>query len=137
MVKDRSCRTFFINLYPGRRGQLVEPRAVQRYSHTPGTRKMIRQTNFVFVCLFYRLCQQQEQIQQERTKILPQRHHKSQRLYKLQCRHHQFQTIYLQGHFRVFLASPLTRFGFGWTMDMTAKNRFCIEDSQILRSGAS
>ena len=42
-----------------------------------------------------------------------------------------------KGHFRVFLASPAPRFGFGWTMDMTAKSPFFIGNLQILRSGAS
>ena len=41
------------------------------------------------------------------------------------------------GHFRVFLASPVPRFGFWWTMDMTAKISFFIGNLQILRSGAS
>ena len=38
---------------------------------------------------------------------------------------------------RVFLASPVPRFGFWWTMDMTAKSPFFIGNLQILRSGAS
>ena len=86
--KDRYHRTGVINLYLGSCGQLMDLGEVQKYSHTPWVRKTIRQTNFVCICLFYRLYQQQEQIQQEWVKIHPQRHHKYQRLYK-------FQSIYL------------------------------------------
>ena len=57
-----------------------------------------------------------------------------QRLHKLQQPNHQFQTIYLQGHFRVFLASPIPRFRFLWKMNITAKSSFCIENLHILRS---
>ena len=51
MGKDRYHGTDLINLYPGRRSKLMEPRAVQRYSHTPGTQKTIRQTG-LFLHLF-------------------------------------------------------------------------------------
>ena len=83
-----------------------------------------------FICLFYRLFQQQEQIQKEWVKIWPQKHHKSHWLYK-------FQSISLRGHFKVLLASPIPRLEFWWTIDMTAKSRFFIGNLQILRSGAS
>ena len=137
MGKDRAYGTGLINLYPVRRGQLMEQRAVQRYSHTMGTQKTIRQTNFFCIYLFYKFCQQQEQIQQEREKIFPQMHHMYQKLYKFQWLNYQIQSISFRGHYRIFLASPLTMLGFWWTMDMTAKSSFFIGKSQILSSGAS
>ena len=57
MGKDRAHGSGLINLYPGSRRQLMDPGAVQKDSHTPGAQKMIRWTNFVYICLFYSLCQ--------------------------------------------------------------------------------
>ena len=58
--KDISNGTGLINLYPGSCDQLMEPQTVQKYSHTMGTRKTIRRTNFFYIYLFYSLCQHQE-----------------------------------------------------------------------------
>ena len=49
MGKDRAHGLDFINLYLGRRNELMEPQEVQIYSHTPGTQKTIRRTNFVCI----------------------------------------------------------------------------------------
>ena len=59
--KDISHRKDFINMWPGSRVQLMDPQAVQQDSHTLGIRKTIRQTNFVYIYLLYRLCQHQDQ----------------------------------------------------------------------------
>ena len=50
--KDRPYGTGFSNLWPGRPRQFMEPQAIQRYSHTLGTKKTIRQTKFFFICFF-------------------------------------------------------------------------------------
>ena len=117
--------TGLIKLYPGRCGQLMEPCTVHRYSHM-GTQNTIWGTNFVCICLFYRLCQQHEKIEQERAKIRSHRYHKSQWFYKLQRTNHKLHKISLWGHYGVFLISRLPRFGFWWTMDVTSNNWFCI-----------
>ena len=39
--RDRAHGTGLINLYPGSHGQLMEPQAVQKYSHALRTRKTI------------------------------------------------------------------------------------------------
>ena len=59
----------------------MEPREVQKYIHTPGTQKMIRRANFLYL-FFYKLYQHQEKSHQKRTKIRPQVHHTFQRWYK-------------------------------------------------------
>ena len=67
--KDRSHSTSLINLYLGSRGQLMEPREVQKYSHTSGMLNTIRRNNFVYICLFHRLCPHQDQNHQKLTLI--------------------------------------------------------------------
>ena len=59
--KDKSHETGLINLWPSSSGQLIDPRPFQQDIHTPGTQKTIWQTNFLKICLIYRLCQNQEQ----------------------------------------------------------------------------
>ena len=70
--KDIFQGTGLINLYPGSRCQLMEPLAVQKYSHNLGKRKTIPRTNFFYIYIFYRLCQNQEHIHHQRTRIRPQ-----------------------------------------------------------------
>ena len=69
--KDTSHGTGLSKLYPGSSCQLIDSQEVQNYIHTMGTRKMIRWTNFVYICLLYRLCKNQEKNQQNRTRIRP------------------------------------------------------------------
>ena len=52
--KDISHRKGFINMWTGRRVQLMEPKAVQQDSHTLGIRKTIRKITFVYIYLLYR-----------------------------------------------------------------------------------
>ena len=114
VVKDRSHVIVLINLYLGSRGQLMGPWAVQKDIHTLGTLNKMQQTDSIYICLFYRLCHNQEQSHQNNTKILPQVYHKFQRWYKCQVYHKQvvtwrksqpqFQPMYLWGQSRSPLA---------------------------------
>ena len=134
--KDRTHGTGLINLYPGSCGQLMEPQAVQRDIHTMVTRKMIRWTNFVYTCLFYRLCQHQDQNHQKQTLICPHMHHKFQPWIKGQVNHKwvrtcwksqpQCQPMLLRVHSRVPSASTLPRLRSWWWMDMTHNKHYCI-----------
>ena len=81
MVKDITHDKGWINLKPGSCSQFMEPQEVQKYSYTLGMRQMIQQTNFVYISLFYRLFQYQEQSRQKRIRICQQVHHKFQRWY--------------------------------------------------------
>ena len=60
MGKDIANMTGLINRYTGSRGQLMDPREVQKDSHTSETRKKIQRTNFVHIYLFSRLFNNQE-----------------------------------------------------------------------------
>ena len=71
VVKYRSHGTGLVYMYPGSRGQFMGPQEVQKDSHTLRTLNTIQLTNYVYICLFYRLCQNQEQSYQKRIKILP------------------------------------------------------------------
>ena len=85
--KDRTYGAGLINLWPGSCNQLMEIRAVQKYSHNPWARNTTPQTNFVYICLLYRLCKNQEQSHQKRTRIRLQVHQKFQWWYKRQVTH--------------------------------------------------
>ena len=134
--KDRYHRTGVINLYLGSCGQLMDLGEVQKYSHTPWVRKTIRQTNFVCICLFYRLFQKHEYSHQKRIIIHPQFYHKFQPWYKGQVPHKgvqtwcksqpQCQSMYLQVHSRAPLDSTLPRLRSWLSLDMTHKNQYRI-----------